>query len=299
MTVALLRDLDHAIERARAHGLAVDRLGYGVAIGCPNCRNGQDVICELVGGVVTVKTGGCPRCGCDTLDLNERLVAEVQPTGVALVAPSALQGADNPGCNPATPYRVASRLLHSTSPAAGGNQSEVAPVAPFALTLGEFIDKPRETRPALLADHDGRAIIGARSLVMLGARGGEGKTTLFVDAMVHLALGRDYLGFTVPASVRILMIENEGPEQLFAEKLAERVRLLSAADQQSVCDQVHVYAFDWGGFNLGDEKHLDRPVEEFTVPVPPWPPTTISNFSPPCTVKRPFASPPAPPLETS
>ena len=69
----------------------------------------------------------------------------------------------------------------------------------------------RTDAAALAADTDGRPLIARNSLVMLGARGGRGKTTHFIDWMVHLALGEDYLCFTIPTPARILVIENEGP----------------------------------------------------------------------------------------
>ena len=46
-----------------------------------------------------------------------------------------------------------------------------------------------------------------------GRRSGRsGKTTQFVDAIVHFALGEDFICFTVPEPLRVLLIENEGPE---------------------------------------------------------------------------------------
>jgi hypothetical protein len=85
---------------------------------------------------------------------------------------------------------------------------------------------------------------------MLGARGGRGKTTLSIDWLIHLALGRDYLCFKIPEPIRILIIENEGPEDAFADKLRERISHLSDEDRRLVRERIHVYSFDWGGFNL-------------------------------------------------
>jgi len=44
-----------------------------------------------------------------------------------------------------------------------------------------------------------------------------------VDLALHLAAGVDYPPFTVPRPVSVLLIENEGPEELFAEKLRARL----------------------------------------------------------------------------
>ena len=124
-------------------------------------------------------------------------------------------------------------------------------VTPFAVPLGAFLDKPRDPVPALAVDSDGRPVIARKSLVMLGARGGRGKTTLAIDWMIHLALGKDYLCFATPEPCKILLIENEGPEEQFADKLRDRIVQLSTAEQEQVRDRIHVYCMDWGGFNLG------------------------------------------------
>ena len=49
-----------------------------------------------------------------------------------------------------------------------------------------------------------------------------GKTTWAIDGVVHLAAGAAWLGIPVPRPVRVLVIENEGPAELFREKLAPR-----------------------------------------------------------------------------
>jgi len=92
----------------------------------------------------------------------------------------------------------------------------------------------------------------------LGALGGHGKTTLFVDLALHLAAGVDYPPFTVPRPVSILMIENEGPEELFAEKLEGRL----ASFPHELKGRLDVCTFDWGGFSLADATTRDRLVQE-------------------------------------
>lgn len=129
---------------------------------------------------------------------------------------------------------------------------------PFALPIRDFICRPRERREPILADADGRAVIGHRSLTLLGALGGHGKTTLFIDLALHLAAGVDWGPFQVPAPVSILMIENEGPEDLFAEKLAAR----HATFAHELRGRFDVCVFDWGGFNLGEDVHRERLANE-------------------------------------
>lgn len=125
---------------------------------------------------------------------------------------------------------------------------------PFALPVREFITRPRTHREPLLAGADGRAAVGHRSLTLCGALGGHGKTTFFVDLALHLSAGVDYPPFTVPSPVSILMIENEGPEELFAEKLEARL----ATFEHELKGRLDVCVFDWGGFSVADPTHRER-----------------------------------------
>ena len=129
---------------------------------------------------------------------------------------------------------------------------------PFALPIGEFVALERSDVEALLSDDDGRPLIARNSLTMLGARGGQGKTTLFVELALHLAAGVDYLGFTIPHPASVLLIENEGPEQMFAEKLAAKL----AGFPHEIKGRLDVCVFDWGGFTLADGRMLARLREE-------------------------------------
>ena len=120
---------------------------------------------------------------------------------------------------------------------------------PFSLPISEFVALERPKAEPLLADIDGRAVVGRHSLVLLGALGGHGKTTFSVDLLLHLAAGVDYPPFTVPRPVSILMIENEGPEELFAEKLEARL----ATFPHELRARLDVCTIDWGGFSLASD----------------------------------------------
>jgi hypothetical protein len=54
------RTLDQFFDAARRHNLSADRLDYGVAIACPVCLNGQEVILDDKLGIVL---GICNHCG--------------------------------------------------------------------------------------------------------------------------------------------------------------------------------------------------------------------------------------------
>jgi hypothetical protein len=129
---------------------------------------------------------------------------------------------------------------------------------PFSLSLHEFFALPREHREPLLADSDGRAVVGRDSLTLLGALGGHGKTTLFIDLALHMVAGVDYPPFTVPRPVSILIIENEGPRDLFQDKLGARL----ATFPHELKARLGVSIFDWGGLTIANDDHRARLIRD-------------------------------------
>ncbi len=97
-------------------------------------------------------------------------------------------------------------------------------------------------------------------LLILGGKGGKGKTTLTIDAVLHLASGRDWLGFAVPRSLRVLVIENEGPREMFRRKLERKRKNWP----HEITGAISVHTLDWGGFDLRDEVKRRR-LREFIV----------------------------------
>ena len=151
------------------------------------------------------------------------------------------------------PQRVDEKSVTDSDP-----ESVTDSERPFSLPIREFVALPREHREPLLASSDGRAVVGRHSLTLLGALGGHGKTTLFVDLALHLAAGVDYPPFTVPRPVSILVIENEGPEELFAAKLEARLETFT----HELKARLDVCIFDWGGFTIADENQRTRLTRE-------------------------------------
>jgi hypothetical protein len=136
----------------------------------------------------------------------------------------------------------------------GAARGEQAEERPFSMPLREFVALERPNAEPLLADTDGRPIVAAYSLTLLGAFGGQGKTTWFIDVALHLAAGLDYEPFTVPRPVSVLLIENEGPEQMFSDKLEARLESFP----HELKARVDVCTLDWGGFSLADNTMRDR-----------------------------------------
>lgn len=159
------------------------------------------------------------------------------------------------------PDAAAPRVHEDTGPEADSDSdadSEGQEERPFALPVAEFVALDRPRREPLLADADGRAVVGLFSLVLLGALGGHGKTTWFIDLALHLAAGVDYPPYTVPRPVSLLVVENEGAEQLFAEKLGARL----ARFPHELRGRLDVCTLDWGGFSLADDGHRRRLIDE-------------------------------------
>lgn len=120
---------------------------------------------------------------------------------------------------------------------------------PFARTLSAFIALKSGAPAALLGD-EAETLLPVAGFGMLGAKGGKGKTTLTADAVFHLASGVEWLGFKVPRPVRILVIENEGPRELFRRKLEAK---LAAWPHEIPPDAIHIYDADWAAFTLTSE----------------------------------------------
>jgi hypothetical protein len=133
------------------------------------------------------------------------------------------------------------------------NGEEASAGAPFALDLDEFIAARSELPPALIGDEED-VLLPSAGFVILGGKGGKGKTTLMVDAAFHLASGCNWLGFTVPRPLRVLVIENEGPQEMFRRKLEAK----RESWPHEITGGVFIYTLDWGALDLRDEEKRRR-----------------------------------------
>ena len=103
--------------------------------------------------------------------------------------------------------------------------------------------------PLLGPDAD-NAVLARGGDAMLYGDGGAGKTTLLLDLGCHLAAGDDWLGVVVPAPVSVLVVELEGPRQMFRRKVA---RKLAGWGGSPLDDRLWVWEEPWARFTFGEE----------------------------------------------
>jgi hypothetical protein len=124
---------------------------------------------------------------------------------------------------------------------------------PFALDLEAFLEADLELAVALLGDTDNSLLVQGGLHVLAGPPS-VGKTTLVLDAVFHLCSARAWLGATVERPINVLLIENEGPQQKFQQKLKEKV----AAWGEIPAGTIHVHTWRWAGFDFNDSESMER-----------------------------------------
>lgn len=146
---------------------------------------------------------------------------------------------------------------HATSNGRDPGQDPFAPAeeppAPFSASLNDFLALDLQSPPPLLGTDDD-TIIPTGGLVVVAGMPGAGKTTLILDAVFHFASGEDWLEFPVPRPLNILLIENEGPQHKFQEKLRKKL----AAWKHPLGGQIRVQTWKWGEFTIRNVENATR-----------------------------------------
>lgn len=128
------------------------------------------------------------------------------------------------------------------------------------VTLAEFTSTHEEAADPLIGGPDD-SLLPADGLLLMYGDGGAGKTTLSIDALAHLASGTEWLGMTIPAPIRILLIENEGPRGPFRLRLANKIASWTGAP---FAPNVNVLEEPWTRFTLTDPDYRKAIADEIT-----------------------------------
>lgn len=119
------------------------------------------------------------------------------------------------------------------------------------VSLEDFAAREEASAKPLLGSSADMVLAAGSTLILYGD-GGTSKTTLTLDAVLHLAAGASWLGLTVPRPLTVLLIENEGPRGPFRRKLEQK---LASWSGPTVEGRVHVLEDPWGGFSFANERH--------------------------------------------
>lgn len=144
---------------------------------------------------------------------------------------------------------LAERLVtEGRGPAPPTAEGEPAPASLRLVPLAEFAEM--EPSADVLLGSEDNAVFTAGGLAMSYGDGGEGKTTLSIDGVAHLAAGVPWLGLPVPRPLRVILVENEGPRAPFRRKLQRKIETWAGPP---FWPNVLVLEEPWAEFTFADE----------------------------------------------
>lgn len=128
--------------------------------------------------------------------------------------------------------------------------TESAPASLRLVPLAEFAAEVEPSAEVLLGSDDD-AVFAAGGRAMTHGVGGDGKTTLSIDGVAHLAAGVSWLGLPVARPLRVVLIENEGPRAPFRRKLQRKIDTWAGPP---FWPNVRVLDEPWAEFTFADER---------------------------------------------
>jgi hypothetical protein len=140
---------------------------------------------------------------------------------------------------------------------------------PVFLDAYDFIAQESEP-PAPLWGSADCAVVAAGGLTVLAGRPGAGKTTLILDLACHLAAGLPYPPaeneaspepWHVPRPLKVALIENEGPQEMFRVKLNDKLERFPH-DIRALGGSLLVQTWRWGSFSFADKDASRRTAAE-------------------------------------
>lgn len=116
----------------------------------------------------------------------------------------------------------------------------------------ELFASVREASATPLLGTEDDTLLAAGGTLMAYGEGGAGKTTAELDLAFHMAAGIPWLDQPVPARVRGLILEAEGPRGKLRTKLATK---LAAWQGPPLDEWLHVIESPWATLSLADTEH--------------------------------------------
>lgn len=155
-------------------------------------------------------------------------------------------------------------------PAANGAQSDDN--RPIFQDAYDFINEEIDP-PEPLWGTERLTILASAGLGLFAGRPGVGKTTFLIDLLCHLAAGRSYppasdasnghapAAIHVQRPLRIGLIENEGPREMFRQKLKDKLDVFPH-DIRGAGGYIGIQTWQWGAFSFGDNRALVKARDE-------------------------------------
>jgi len=144
------------------------------------------------------------------------------------------------------------------------------PQGPVFITAHDFAASHFAPPEPLLGTVE-TAVLAAGSLNLLAGRSGVGKTTLLLDMACHLAAGLPWPSaektekapkpWACPRPLRIAVIENEGPQEMFRGKVQDKLERFPHSIREAG-GEIIIQTLNWGSFSFADRSIFERVRQE-------------------------------------
>ena len=137
---------------------------------------------------------------------------------------------------------------------AGGDE---APTPIIFETLRAFLERDVPKSESLVGvTRDGTNLLPRYGWVMPWGKEGSGKTSIMVDLLFHACAGIDWLQYPIGRELKVVAIVNEGVPGGLQDKLRQKTERWEHND--SVLDNLAVYASPWGEFTFANERMVQH-----------------------------------------